>query len=425
MSKRRSTFASLKVRNFRLFWIASLIANIGAWMSIIAQDWLVLTKLTDNSAAALGLVSGLQFLPIPFLTPLAGALADRFSKRRMLEITQAALMINSLVLALLVTFDVAQLWHVYVIAFTLGIVQAFDAPARQSFVAEMVGQDLLPNAVGLNSMQFNSARLVGPAVSGVMIGWFGLAPAIWINAISFLAPIGALFAMKGDELFTPPARKGKGSIREGFSYVAKRPDLLLIFLIVFTLGTFGLNFQVFNALMSTEAFGLGADAYGLLGSMMAVGTLTGAVIAARRGYPRFGVIVLALAGFALGSVFLAAAPSYWIYSITLVPVGFLSISVMTTANSRVQLTTDPQMRGRVMALYMAIFLGGTPLGAPLVGWVGEVYGARATLMVSAVTNAVVAVWAGVVLLMRSEHYPSPLHFLEVTRDRARKRRKRR
>lgn len=423
MGGKRSTFASLKIRNFRLFWVGSLIANIGGWVSVIAQDWLVLTVLTDNSAAALGIVAGLQFLPLPFLSPYAGSLADKFSKRKLVELTQTALMLNSLLLALLVSFDVVQLWHVFVIAFVQGMIQAFDAPARQSFVSEMVDEQHLPNAVGLNSMQFNSARLVGPAVSGLLIGWVGIAPALWINSLSFLAPIVGLMMMRQEELYSSKTRKGTGGVAEGLRYVMKRPDLLLIFLIVFTLGTFGLNFQITNALMATEVFGLGADAYGLLGSMMAVGTLTGAVMAARRGYPRFNALVIGMLGFAIGCLFLTMTSVYWVFAVILIPVGFLSIMVMTTANSRVQLTTEPELRGRVMALYMAIFLGGTPLGAPLVGWVGEHFGARATLLVGAGTTGVVAIFAGLLLLVKAERYPSPLHFLEVFRDRARKRRR--
>lgn len=424
MTERRSTFQSLHIRNYRYFWTGSLVANVGTWMNRIAQDWLVLTILTDNSALALGVVTGLQFLPIPILSPLAGALADRFSKRRILQLTQAALMVNALILSLLVSLDLAQLWHVYVLALVQGAVQAFDSPARQSFVSEMVSEKNLPNAVGLNSMQFNSARLVGPGVAGLLIGWFGVAPALWINTVSFLAPIIALHLMRADELH--PARaggSGRGAVMEGVRYLLGRGDLLLIFLMVFTLGTFGLNFQVTNALMATEVFGLDADAYGLLGSVMAAGTLTGAVMAARRGYPRLGRLVLALLGFSVFTLLLTLATSYWVYAAVLVPTGFVAITTMTTANSRVQLTTEPEMRGRIMALYMVVFLGGTPIGAPLVGWIGELWGARATLLVGSVTTGLVGLFVGLVLLAKSEKYPPPLHFLEVTRERVRRSRR--
>ncbi len=420
---RTTTFASLRVHNFRLFWIASLISSVAGWISVIAQDWLVLTILTDNSAAALGLVTGLQFLPVPLLSPVAGALVDRYNKRHVLQATQLGLGVCSLALALLVTLDVAELWHVFVLAVLIGTVQAFDGPARQAMVSEMVAEELLPNAVGLNSMQFNAARLVGPAISGLLIGWVGVTPALWINAVSFVAPIVALASMRVDELHPARRRAGKGAIREGIAYVARRPDLVMIFLMVFMLGTFGLNFQVANALMATAVFGLGADSYGLLGSMMALGTLSGAILAARRGYPRIGTLVAALMGFAVLESLLTVAPGYWTYAILLVPTGWLAITVMTTANSRVQLTTEPEMRGRVMALYMAIFLGGTPIGAPLIGWVGEHWGARATLLVGGVATGITALLVGGLLLARSEHYPQTLHFLEDVRDRVRNRRR--
>lgn len=421
---RPSTFASLKVYNFRLFWVASLISNIAGWMSVIAQDWLVLTILTDNDAAALGLVAGLQFLSIPIFSPYAGALADRMSKRRMLQCTQAGLGVTALCTTLLVTFNVAELWHIYVLASLTGLVQAFDSPARQAMVSEMVDERLLPNAVGLNSMQFNCARLIGPAVSGVLIGAFGVVPALWINTVSFAAPVTALALMRVNELHPPKPRKGKGAIREGITYVLQRPDLIKIFIMVFMLGTFGLNFQITNALMATEAYGLGAGEYGLLGSMMAAGTLTGAVLAARRGYPRLGLLVGALMGFAIAMCMLTVSPWYWLYALLLIPTGFLSITVMTAANSRVQLTTEPAMRGRVMALYMAIFLGGTPIGAPLVGWIGDYFGARASVFIGGLTTGLTAIVVGGLLLLRAEHYPPTLHFLEDVRDRVRTRRRR-
>lgn len=422
---RHSTFTSLKIYNFRLFWIASLISNIAGWMSVIAQDWLVLTILTDNDAAALGLVAGLQFLSIPIFSPYAGALADRMSKRRMLQFTQVGLGVTALCTTLLVTFGVAELWHIYVLAALTGLVQAFDAPARQAMVSEMVEEHLLPNAVGLNSMQFNCARLIGPAVSGVLIGAFGVVPALWINAVSFVAPVTALALMRTNELHPPKPRKGKGAIREGVAYVLKRSDLVKIFIMVFMLGTFGLNFQITNALMATEAYGLGAGEYGLLGSMMAAGTLTGAVLAARRGYPRLRLLVGALFGFALAMCALTVAPWYWLYAILLVPTGFLSITVMTAANSRVQLTTEPEMRGRVMALYMAIFLGGTPIGAPLVGWIGDYFGARASVFVGGAATGITALVVGGLLLSGARNYPSTLHFIESVRSRVRKRRRKR
>lgn len=421
--KRLRTFESLRVHNFRLFWGASLLANTAGWMNVIAQDWLVLTVLTENSAAALGIVTGLQFLPAPLFMPVAGALADRFPKRRVLQVTQSLLVTSALLLALSVSLGIVQLWHVYVLALLNGTIQAFDSPARMSFVAEMVPEKLLPNAVGLNSMQFNSARLLGPAVSGLLIGWIGIAPVLGINVLAALFPLIALTLLRTEELLSPKNSPGKSTVREGLAYVRNRPDLLMIFFAVFMLGTFGLNFQLTNALMATQVFGLGAGEFGLLGSMMAAGTLSGSVMAARRGYPMLGLMVSALGGFALASLALTMAPWYWLYAAMLIPTGFLAITVLTTANSRVQLTTKPELRGRVMALYMAVLLGGTPLGAPTVGWIGELWGARATVLVGAGVTGATAVIIGIFLLITAEHYPAPLHFLESVRTRVRVRRR--
>ncbi|WP_211223269.1 MFS transporter [Propionicicella superfundia] len=397
------TFASLSVRNYRFFWTGSFVSNVGTWMNRVAQDWLVLTVLTDHSSTALGLVTGLQFLPIALMSPLAGAFADRFQKRHMLMITQISLALNAAILAVLVSLGVSQLWHVFVLATMGGVIAAFDQPARQAFASEMVGSDLLTNAVGLNSASFNAARLIGPGLAGLIIAWVGIAPALWINAASFAAVIFALTAMDPSELEPAPQRRGRGAIREGFAYVRRRPDLQLILVMVFVLGTFGMNFQVTNALMATEVYGVGAEAYGLLGSVMAAGSLSAALIAARRERPRLRVLIGSMAGFALGTFLLASSPWYWLYAVLLIPVGLAALTVMTNANASVQLSTPAPLRGRVMALYMAIFQGGTPLGAPFIGWVGDVFGARATLYVGAVATGIAAVAAGTLLLWR---YPS-------------------
>lgn len=397
---RSRTFASLSVRNYRYFWTGSFVSNVGTWMNRVAQDWLVLTILTNHSATALGIVTGLQFLPIAVFSPWAGAIADRFQKRRVLMVTQASLAVSAAILAVLVTLGIAQLWQVFVIATLTGIVTAFDAPARQAFASEMVGSDLLTNAVGLNSASFNAARLIGPGVAGLVIAWVGISPALWINTISFAAVILALVAMDTSELTPAPVRRGPGAIREGFTYVRSRPDIMLILLMVFMLGTFGMNFQVTNALMATEVYGVGAEAYGILGSIMAAGSLSAALIAARRERPRLRVLIGSLAGFAVGTFLLASSPWYWLYAVLLIPVGLAALTVMTNANASVQLSTPAPLRGRVMALYMAIFQGGTPIGAPLIGWVGDAFGARATLYVGAVATGIAAAAAGVLLLWR-------------------------
>ena len=387
-SARTPMFASLRLRNYRLFFWGGLVSNIGTWMARIAQTWLVLTILTDHSATAVGYVTGLQFLPMVLLGAWGGAVADRFPKRLTLIWTQVLLSLNAGILAALVLLNATELWHVYVLAFTQGIIATIDNPTRQAFASEMVPPSLLPNAVGLNSTSFNGARLVGPAVAGGLIAVAGVGPALAINAFTFLPVIAALYAMDATQLTPAPVRRGRGSVREGLRYVAGRPDIQLVMFIVFMLGTFGMNFQITNALMATEVFDKGADAYGILGSIMAVGSLAAALMAARRPRPRLSMMLGALLGFAIATFALALAPTYEAFAILLIPVGLTALTVMTTANASVQLTTEPIMRGRVMALYMMIFLGGTPLGAPMIGWIGDAWGARWTVLIGAIATAV-------------------------------------
>ncbi|HSN44111.1 MAG TPA: MFS transporter [Propionibacteriaceae bacterium] len=379
-------FASLHLHNYRCFFIGAIISNIGLWMFRIAQDWLILTDLTDRSSSALGVATALQFLPLPLLAPFAGALADRYPKRWLLVGTQILLGINALVLGVLVASGIVELWMVYLSAFLGGVMAALDNPARQAFVSEMVPTRLLPNAVGLNATTFNSARLIGPGVAGLIIGAWGVAPAMFINGFSYLAALIALWAMRPGELNPAPQRKGRGAVREGIDYVRGRPDIVLVLVIVFMLGTFGMNFQLSNAVMATRAFGKGAEEFGALGSIMAIGTLAAALIAARRTRPRIGVILGALAGFSVSSGLLALAPTYPIYALLLIPTGLFALTVLTSANSTVQLATEPAFRGRVMALYMAIFLGGTPIGSPVIGWIGDVFGPRWTLAVGSIAT---------------------------------------
>ena len=403
---RTSTFASLKVRNYNLFFWGGLASNTGTWMGRVAQTWLVLTILTDNSATAVGYLAALQFLPMALLGPWGGAVADRFPKRTILIWTQVLLSINGMLLAALVLTDTVQLWHVYALALMLGAISAVDNPTRQAFASEMVGPELLPNAVGLNSSSFNAARLVGPAVAGLLIAWWGVGPALLINALSFLPVIAALWAMNPAELMPAPLRRGRGAIREGIRYVAGRPDIQLVMFIVFMLGTFGMNFQITNALMATEVYRVGADAYGVLGSIMAIGSLSAALMAARRPRPRLSIMLGALGGFAVSTTLLALAPTYVTFAIMLVPVGLTALTVMTTANASVQLTTDPAVRGRVMALYMTIFMGGTPLGSPIIGWIGDAWGARWTLLIGAIATGVAFV-VGMLYALRNNNWRFP------------------
>ena len=390
------TFHSLGVRNYRVYAAGGIVSNVGTWMGRVAQDWLVLTILTDHSAVALGLVTGLQFLPFLILAPWAGMIADRFPKRAILLVTQTALLVTALALAVLTALGVVELWHVYALALIQGVATAIDNPARQTFVSEMVDQEQIPNAVALNSASFNLGRLVGPALAGLLIAWFGVAPALFVNAASFVFVLVALTMMNADELTPAPRAQGKGQIREGLRYVRGRPDIILILFLVFVLGTFGMNFQVTTALMATMVFHKGAGEYGILGSIMAVGSLTAALLSARRPEPRLRVLLAALAGFTASTAVLSVAPSYEVFAALLVPTGLAALTALTTANAMVQTSVDPMVRGRVMALYMAIFMGGTPFGAPLIGWIGDTWGPRWTIAIGTImvglSLAVVALW---------------------------------
>lgn len=392
------TFASLAEPNYLWYFLGALVSNTGTWMMRTCQDWLVLTDLTDHSSTALGTVSALQFLAIPFLAPYAGAVADRFPKRKVLLATQTLLALTSAWLWLLVARQTVELWQVYVFALLQGVITAFDMPARQAFVSEMVDDDLIPNAVGLNSMSFNAARLIGPGVAGLLIAGFGVAPGMLINTLSFVAMLVALLAMDPGRLHPAPPAKGRGSAREGLAYIAHRPDIIIILVMIFMLGTFGMNFPIYNATMTTEVFGRGASEYGALGTIMAIGTFGAAVIAARRRHPRLATLLVALVGFTVFNTLLALAPSYLAYAVWLVPTGLCMLTVMTCANSAVQMTTDPSMRGRVMAVYAAIMMGGTPIGAPIVGWVGDVAGPRWSILLSSILLGLTCI--GVVVFMR-------------------------
>lgn len=363
-----------------------MVSNTGTWMQRVAQDWLVLQLAVHNSGTAIGITTGLQFLPALLLSPYAGVVADRFAKQRLLQVTQAMMAVPAFLLGLLAVTGVAEVWHVYVLAFVFGIGTAFDAPARQSFVSEIVDPDDLTNAVGLNSASFNAARVVGPAVAGVLIAALGGGAAatgwvILLNAVSYLAPFLALRGMDASRLHPAErGRRGRGMVREGLRYVRSRHDLVLVLVIVFVVGTFGLNFQMTSALMATQVFDKGATEYGLLGTFMAVGSLTGALLAARRPRVRLRLVVAAAVAFGLAEVVAGVLPSYVAFAVWMPVLGLSALTMITAANTLMQVSTAPALRGRVMALYLMIFMGGTPLGAPVVGWVGETFGARWTLV---------------------------------------------
>ncbi|MFC5268793.1 MFS transporter [Kribbella qitaiheensis] len=394
-----STFRALRYFNYRLWFCGAIVSNIGTWMQRVAQDWLVLTRLTDESGVAVGITTGLQFLPPILLAPYAGLIVDRVDKRKLLMTTQLSSGASALLLGVLVLTGTAQLWHVYVLAAVLGVATAFDFPARHTFVGEMVGGTDLPNAVSLNSATFNAARVAGPAAAGLLIALVDIGPVFLINALTFLAVVLALTRMRASELqLIPRVIRGKGQIREGLAYIRGRPQITIVMVVVFLVGAFGVNFELTTALMARVEFERGAEQYGLLVSVMAVGSLGGALLAARRERPRVGVVIGAAFLFGVAELVASVMPTYLMFALALIPVGLTALTMLTTANAVVQLNTDPAMRGRVMALYMVILMGGTPMGAPLIGWVGERFGARYTIALGGAVSLIVAVAAAAYLL---------------------------
>ncbi|MEV7325541.1 MFS transporter [Streptomyces sp. NPDC093970] len=395
-SRRSSMFGSLRVRNYRLFFAGQVVSNIGTWMQRIAQDWLVLSL--TGSATAVGVTTALQFLPMLLFGLYGGVLVDRLNKRRALLVTQSAMALTGVALALLTLSGHVHVWHVYLAAFFVGLATVVDNPARQSFVSEMVGPDQLQNAVSLNSANFQSARLVGPAVAGLMITGVGTGWAFLFNGLSFVAPIVGLLMMRGRDLHAVRrAPRGKGQLREGLHYVAGRPDLMWTIILVGFIGTFGFNFPVYLSAFADDVFHAGAGSYSLFNTLMAVGSLAGALLAARRGTAKLRVMLAAAVAFGGLELVAATAPSLWLFSLLMVPIGMFGMTVNVTANTTVQMGTDPAMRGRVMALYMMVFMGGSPIGAPIAGWITDSYGVRAGLAVGGAIAAAAAVVIGLVL----------------------------
>ncbi|WP_144148755.1 MFS transporter [Paraburkholderia sp. BCC1884] len=381
------TFRSLRNFNYRIWASGAIVSNVGTWMQRTAQDWLVLTELTHHNATAVGIVMSLQFGPQMLLLPLTGYAADHFDRRKLLFATQAAMGSLALGLGILTVTGLVQLWQVYVFAGLLGCVTAFDSPARQTFVSDLVGEEDLANAVGLNSTSFNAARMIGPAVAGLLIASVGTGWVFLINALSFVAVLGSLRALRTSELHLKPrAVRSRGSFLEGFKYVWTRPDLKAALLMLFLIGTFGLNFPIFISTMSVTAFHAGASEYGILSSTMAIGSVTGALLAARRAKPRMALLLGAAAVFGVGCTLASLMPNYVLFGLVLIVIGMSTQTFTTSTNSLVQLTTEPAMRGRVIAILLAIALGGTPLGAPVVGWVADRFGPRWALGVGAASG---------------------------------------
>lgn len=369
-------FRSLRVRNYRLYASGQLVSLTGTWMQRVAQDWLVLDL--TNSGTALGIVTALQFGPSLFLGLWGGVLADRGDKRRILLATQSALAVVALLLGLLDITGVVTYWQVLALATALGLITAIDTPVRQSFVVEMVGRRELTNAVAINSTIFNSGRILGPALAGVTITAVGTGWAFVANAFSSVAVLAALSLMRTAELFpSPRAVRASGQLREGLRYVRARPDLVRTMILIFMFGTFGLNFAITCALMSKQVFHHGASGYGLLSTALAVGAFCGAILATRRTERPSALFLLGMAGvFSVAEIAAGLMPSFLLTAIVLVPTGLAMLAVTTAANSHVQLGVAPMMRGRVMSLYLVCFMGGTPIGAPIIGWLAGVAGPR-------------------------------------------------
>ncbi|WP_419818090.1 MFS transporter [Glaciibacter flavus] len=379
-------FRSLRIYNYRLWFFGALISNVGGWMQSTTQDWVVLTELTHNNAAAVGTTMALQFGPQLLLVPLTGVVVDRFDRRRLLMVTQTVLMLLAVGLGLLLLGGHAQLWHVYGFALALGITNAFDAPARQTFVSDVVAGKDASNAIALNAASFNMARLIGPAVAGGLIVLVGSGWVFLINALTFVAMIGALLALRTGELAHRPRPVRTGNpLVQGFRYVGSRSDLVVVISIVFLIGAFGLNFPIFSSTM-TVMFGEGAGEYGILSSVLAIGSLIGALLAARRERARLRVVLIGAGAFATAALTASLMPTYGTFAASTILIGFSSVTLLTTANGYVQTTTPWEVRGRVMSLYTATLMGGTLIGAPIVGWVADAFGPRWALGVASVSG---------------------------------------
>ena len=393
-----TTFRSLRVRNYRLFASGQVISLSGTWAQRVAQDWLVL-ELSHNSGVALGITTGLQFLPVLLFGLYGGVLADRYDKRTLLIWAQVSMGLLALVLGLLDLTGVVQLWHVYALAFLLGLASVVDTPVRQAFVVEMVGPEDLPNAVSLNSATFNASRILGPAIAGIAINHLGTAPVFLANAATYVAVVAGLTAMRRSDLFdVSRVARAKGQLREGLAYVRANPQLYVPIALIAVIGMFGLNFQITLALIAKSTFHMGAGSYGALSAMLATGSLLGALASARRSAPPSGRVLFGSAlAFGVLEVLTGLAPTYAVMAALLVPTGTAVLTFTTAANATVQLTSAPHMRGRVMALYVLVFLGGTPIGAPVIGALAEALGPRSSLLIGGAVSAGAAVVAALYL----------------------------
>lgn len=397
---RHGMFASLAVRNYRYYFAGQAVSNTGTWMQRIAQDWLVLNL--TGSSFAVGITIAMQFLPVLLFGLYGGVIADRFGKRRLLMLTQGTMGVLAAVLAILTLTETVHVWHVYLLAFLLGLVTVADGPTRQTFVAEMVGQEQLRNAVSLNAANFETASMTGPAVAGAVIAAVGTGWAFAINAVSFIAVVGGLLLMRPVELRpVPRLPREKGQLRAGLRYVAARPELIGPLVLVGFVCTFGYNFPTVLSGFAYQVFHLDAGRYGLLNTALAVGALVGALLASRRPRVRMRLLVGSAFAFGVLEAVTAFAPNYWLFAAMLTAVGLLGLTFLTSSNATIQLATEPTMRGRVMSLHMIVFTGTTPIGAPIIGWVTEAWGPRIGLLVCGAVSASAAVAIGWIMVRTS------------------------
>ena len=392
-------FRALENFNFRLWTAGSLVSNIGTWMQRVAQDWIVLTQLTHHDATAVGIVTGLQFAPQLLLLPWSGLAADRFNQRKLLMLTQASMGVLATALGILTISGYVRLWYVYAFAFVFGAAAALDAPVRQTFVGEMVGDKHLPNAVALNSTSFFVGQMIGPAVAGLVIAKTGTGWAFLLNGLSFGAVLLSMYLLRVQELRTNArASRKPGGFIEGLRYVWARPDLRSILVMLFLIGTFAMNFPIFVSTMAVNVFHADARGFGLLSSIMAIGTMSGALLAAGRDKPKFGTLFLGSGVLGIGCALAAFSPGYWWFSAALAVIGVAALTFTNGTNSMMQLSTKPTMRGRVMAIRVGVGLGGAAIGAPIVGWVANHFSPRWSLGIGAVSAFLAALVAALMMV---------------------------
>lgn len=388
----RRTFAAFAIHNFRLYFGGQVVSVSGAWMQRVAQAWLVLE--ITGSGAAVGAITAVQFLPILILATRGGLVADRMDKRRLLYLTQSLAATIALTLGVLVLTDIVELWMVFALALALGLVGSVDNPTRHSFVMEMVGRSRLANAVALNSVLVNSARVVGPAIGGLLIVTVGIGWCFVINAVTYLVFITAISFMRDDDIERPdPERKQRGQLRDALRYVGQNPVLRATLVMSAVIGIFSYEFEVVLPLLARFTFGGDADTFGSMFAAMGIGAVFGGLYVATRGRTSPRAILAAASAMAISIGATAVAPNVWVAHITLVVVGLSASAFLTLSNSVLQLESEPRMRGRVVGMRATAVLGARPIGAPIVGWIGEYLGPRYALGVGAVAALVVAWWA--------------------------------